>query len=330
MLFAGLDIGGTKVEIAILQLKQSAGRVGYTVLSRQRQAIRRLEGYPSYLEQITSFIRTSLQEAGVEPQNLSGIGLSLPGSVDPDSMKILSSNTRILEGEDLRLDIIKGLNLGCPVVCYNDALCFCVAEAYALESFDFGHANFSPRYSSVAGIILGTGVGGGLVLAGQPLVGARGASCEWGHIPLVTNGLPCYCGGLGCAEAYLSGPAMEGIFNGRRYSQVPNPQSAAEIFALAEQMEPLALSVLADYRRKLAELVAFIVQICDPGVVVLGGGVSQQDSIYEGLSKEVAAKLFVKERGPAITKNMLGDSSGVLGAAFLAARSSSLEAFPKL
>jgi fructokinase len=268
----GYDIGGTKTEIVLLNSQRE-------VLFQMREATQRDLGYHHILSVLKKLFENAIKEQKIALKDISSIGLALPGTVDPESQKMLIGNTRILEGKNIKEDVLKILGLNVPIHAENDANCFALAECL----FGVGKSMSS---QSMVGIILGTGVGGGIVLNGKIHPGRRGAAGEIGHTFLLKNEKPCYCGQLDCAELYLCG---EGFKN----------------------------SSLSEYKQNLALFLARLTNILDPDYFVLGGGISKTDALYSDLEKLMIPHLFYKENPPKILKHKLTDSAGSIGAALL-------------
>ena len=232
----------------------------------------------------------------------------MPGSISPASGCIRNSNTIVLNRRPLADDL--GRALGREVRIENDANCFALSEA--ADGAGEGRA-------VVFGVILGTGVGGGLIVYGRLLRGANALAGEWGHNPLPRMradeypGPRCYCRREGCIETFLCGGALAEEY-GRRSGQ---KIAAEEVARRADQGDPVALRALDAYRDRLARALASIVNVVDPDVIVLGGGVSNIDRVYQGLQPLVREYAFTDALATPIVKNRHGDSSGVRGAAWL-------------
>lgn len=331
MFFFGYDIGGSKIEAALFTTQPGVkcsckfetqnlhGEiVEVSLLGKQRVPTERHLGYEQIISKLSHLCKTICGEHGVQLAQLTRIGVGVPGSVDPQTQVYLKGSTFALVGKAVGLDLANALKVSCPVRCENDANLFALAEALG----GAGVAHFRATGKNVSdqtgiGLILGTGVGGGIVLKGRLLSGVRGAAAEIGHSILYPNGTSCYCGRNGCAEMYLGGPALEAAFGQRRYSQIEGPMSAVDIFRMAENFEPASISVLQEYKRNLGRLLGNLATILDPDYFVFGGGLSQQKFLYEGLSDEVARNAFLSEARIPIYQHLLGDSSGVVGAGLL-------------
>ncbi|HWX88732.1 MAG TPA: ROK family protein, partial [Rhizomicrobium sp.] len=234
------------------------------------------------------------------------IGMAIPGSESFGSHLIKNANTTYLNGKPLRLDLEKMLTR--PVRLANDANCFALSEASDGAAAGAG---------AVFGVIAGTGVGGGVVVHGEVLGGAHGIGGEWGHIPLpaptleeVTSAPLCYCGKRGCLEVWCSGPGLAADFK-----RVTGRDASAEEIATSSGLEECAaMDRLID---RFARAMATLVNILDPDVIVLGGGLSNVERLYRDLPPLVEKYGFNLGGPPRIVKNQHGDSSGVRGAAWL-------------
>jgi fructokinase len=231
------------------------------------------------------------------------IGIGTPGSLSARDGTLKNSNTTCLNGRPLRADL--EARLGLEVRLENDANCFALAEA--LHGSGRGHA-------MVFGVILGTGVGGGIVHDGRVWSGPQHIAGEWGHHAIDPDGPPCYCGQRGCVETMLSGPALEAAYA----AEGGSPSGAGEVGMRAAVGETAAAAVLERYLDRFGRALANLITILDPDVVVLGGGLSNLDALYGRGRDAVARYVFNDELRTPIVRNQLGDSAGVLGAALLA------------
>ena len=308
----GVDLGGTKTEAVVLRLQGSASERSYQLLARVRTATDRDRGYEHVVDNTARLIDEAIAEAGLATRPKIGVGM--PGSITmlaedgsrSDVARVKNSNTTCLNGRPFRRDL--SARLGATIAFANDANCFALAEA------TFGEA----RGEVVFGVILGTGVGGGVVLCrdGTPWAwdGAQGIAGEWGHVSLdPAHGPPCYCGRRGCIEQYLSGPAIEA-----RYAIRSN--EALRLPAIAERAnkgETHAIEVLDETADLFGRALSIVIDVLDPAVIVVGGGVSNLEVLYRRGVREVARWIFNDELRTKIVKHSLGDSAGVLGAALL-------------
>ncbi len=290
----GIDLGGTKIEGIVLS---ADGRV----VERERIPTEQESGYDHIVGRIVGLIEELRKRAGGTRQ----IGIGTPGSLSARDGTLKNSNTLCLNGKPLGADLEE--RVGMPLYVENDANCFALAEAQLGAARDG---------DIVFGVILGTGVGGGIVVNQRIWTGPQHIAGEWGHHSIDPNGPHCYCGQRGCVEMLLAGPALE-----RSYETAGGESiDAAQIAKRANDGEPHAVSVLDTYLALFGRAMANLISILDPSVVVLGGGLSNLDVLYERGRDEVAARVFNDELRTPIRKNELGDSAGVIGAALLAKR----------
>lgn len=321
LLRIGVDLGGTKTEAVAVRL----GGADPEVLARRRIPTARDLGYEHIVEQTRALVADVAREAGVEDVTSAelGIGVGMPGSVTtrrPDGSAsdvplVKNSNTTCLNGRPFRADLAKALGRT-DVAFANDANCFALAEAV------WGAA----RGARVAfGVIMGTGVGGGVVIRDEPTAlapagrtrawdGAQGIAGEWGHVALEpAGGPPCYCGRRGCIETYLSGPSIERDYTARSGAT----KRLADIAELAIEGDKVAVALLAERVEIFGRALSVVINVLDPDVIVLGGGVSNLALLYDEGLRAVGRWVFNDELRTRIVKNELGDSAGVLGAALL-------------
>lgn len=289
----GIDLGGTKTEILALD-KDGAIRL--------RRRIATPRDYDSLLQTLVELVRGAETELDIR----GSLGMAIPGSESFGTHLIKNANTTYLNGKPLRLDL-ENL-LARPLRLANDANCFALSEASdgAAKGADI-----------VFGVIAGTGVGGGVVIDGKVLGGAHGIGGEWGHIPLpapsageLDDAPLCYCGKRGCVEVWCSGPGLAADFK-----RVTGRTATAEEIASSDgAQEHAAMDRLVD---RFARSLATMVNILDPDVIVLGGGLSNVERLYRDLPPLVEKYGFNLGGQPHIVKNIHGDSSGVRGAAWL-------------
>ena len=324
--YLGIDVGGTKTEVALFSITEGKvddehyfekNQMQYSArfLARERMETLRRGGYDSAITRIIALCKKIMNDKNIDVNSLSGVGIGLPGPVDPEKLQMIAGNSAIFIDQPISLNLKEALNYNGEIKVANDANCFTLAET--LAGAGYKHKLSKKNFRSL-GIILGTGVGGGFCYDEELYVGRRGGASEWGHIPFVSEGHPCYCGNLGCVEQYLSGPALEASFAMRMYSQILHRPKAAEIFELAELKDPMAMAVVKRYKRYLGKFVSTLSQIYDPDIIILGGGVSLQKELYREIHQAMMPYLFIKNSPPEVVPHMLGDSSGVLGAALLA------------
>jgi len=287
----GVDLGGTKIEVVCLD------RDGGERLRRRRPTPR--GDYDATLAAIAALVRDAQAEAGERCT----VGVGIPGTVSADTGLVKNANSTWLNGRALGRDLEAAL--GRPVRVANDANCFALSEAT-----DGAGAGFD----TVFGVILGTGVGGGLVVGGRVLAGANGIAGEWGHDPLPwpgddeRPGPACYCGRSGCIETWLSGPALA------REARTRDARAAAEAAAAGD---PVAAAALERYVDRLARGLASVINLFDPHAIVLGGGLSNVEALYRRVPQAWGRHVFSDRVHTRLLRNRHGDSSGVRGAARL-------------
>jgi fructokinase len=289
----GVDLGGTKIEIIAL------GGGGTELLRRRIQSPQ--GDYRATVAAIAGLVAEVESQLGAT----GSLGVGIPGTLGAGGL-VKNANSTWLIGQPLARDLSDAL--GREVRLANDANCFALSEA------SDGAGRGSPV---VFGVILGTGVGGGVVVDGRVLAGAHGIAGEWGHNPLpamstaeLAEAPPCYCGRRGCIETWCSGPAVTAAFE----RETGRKLSVGEIAASDVPEAKAALERLLD---RLARSLASVVNILDPDAIVLGGGLSNLEILTRELPKRVEAYSFTPEAPPKIVKNKHGDSSGVRGAAWL-------------
>ena len=293
----GIDLGGTKIEGVVLG-------DDLVPLERRRVPTERERGYEHIIERVAGLVEALRATA----PGSDVVGIGTPGALSARDGTLKNSNTVCLNGRPLHADLER--RLGLRVLLENDANCFALAEA---------HAGAGQGHAMVFGVILGTGVGGGLVHDGRLWSGPQHIAGEWGHHAIDPAGPPCYCGQRGCVETLLSGPALEAAY---RAAGGP-PLAAAEIAARAATGERAARDVVDRYLDRFGRALANVIDVLDPDVVVLGGGLSKLEALYDRGRAVVARYVFNDELRTPIVPNRLGDSAGVIGAALLARQRSS-------
>lgn len=292
MMRIGIDLGGTKTEGILMD---SQGRI----LERERRVTPQSDGYRAVLANIANLVKT-LENRSVEQCS---VGIATPGSLSPATGRMRNSNTVCMNGQPVLEDLQNLMQREIRIA--NDADCFALSEATDGAASGAG---------VVFGIIIGTGTGGGIVVDGRPLSGLQNIAGEWGHNPLGNEQRPCYCGRLDCVETYLSGPGLLKTW----ISAGGQPdKNTADIALLAEQGDDLARQVLSNYNQHFARALASVINILDPDVVVLGGGLSNIESLYRTLPEALKEHVFSDTMYTQIVRNRHGDSSGVRGAAWL-------------
>ena len=285
----GIDLGGTKIEGILTD-------ENYETITRKRIPTNQDEGYISILESIKNLILELVQESNDKVS----IGVCTPGALSLSSGLIKNSNTQCLIGKDLQNDLKNILHYNVSIE--NDANCFALAET---------KLGAGKNSDLVFGVIMGTGVGGGIIIDGKIHHGRTNIAGEWGHHCLHTEGNSCYCGNKGCVETYISGPALE-----KKWSNLTNQnQSLPEIIKSSDNSNfpNWKKSFLDDFGSSLAN----VIDILDPDMIVLGGGVSNIDFLYSEGKNSIYEKVFSDIVDTPITKNELGDSAGVFGACML-------------
>ncbi len=296
----GVDVGGTKIEA--LALDPNGAETGRRRIPAPRG------DYDASIIAIRDLVRSLIAEFAIS--DLAGVGVGIPGSLSPATGLVRNANSVWLNGRPFRDDLTAAL--GHPVLVENDANCFALSEAVDGAARDA---------RSVFGVILGTGVGGGLVIDQRVHLGRNGVAGEWGHNPLPWPradehpGPACWCGKRGCLETYLSGPALEAEYaqaTGERFSVPAIAQRAAE-------GDAIALAALSRYADRLARAVAAVVNVFDPDVIVFGGGLSNLDKVIAEAQRHLPRWVFSDVCETRLSRNRWGDSSGVRGAAWLPA-----------
>jgi fructokinase len=322
-LSVGVDLGGTKIEAVVVESRSGDGGASPPIRARQRVATEREQGYDHIVATTVQLVADTVAAAGLAV--LPPVGVGMPGGVTfrrqdgtrSEVALVKNSNTTCLNGRPFRADFESAMRRRFGelpdggVVFANDANCFALAEA------TFGAA----RGARIAfGVILGTGVGGGVVfrVGGAPMAwdGAQGIAGEWGHVVLdPVAGPPCYCGRRGCVEQYLSGPAIERAHERRSGSRLPVAEIAGRVAHDSD-----ARATMDEVIDVFGRSIAMVVDVLDPDAIVLGGGVSNLDALYDRGRDAVARWVFNDELKTAIVRNELGDSAGVVGAALLVSR----------
>lgn len=289
----GIDVGGTKIEIAALD---DAGN------ERLRRRLPTPQGdYPATLQAIARLVDLCERELGER----GSVGVGIPGAESPSSGLIRNANSTCLIGRPLRHDL-EAL-LGREIRLANDANCFALSEACD------GSARGA---ATVFGVILGTGVGGGLVVGGRALRGAHAIAGEWGHNPLGEADdapPPCYCGRRGCIETYLSGPGLAAD----HFRHTGQQLDAPAIEGAAAGGDAGCEATLQRFEARLGRALASVINLFDPEVVVLGGGLSNMQRLYRNLPARCGPHVFSDDFYTRIVPPAHGDSSGVRGAARL-------------
>jgi fructokinase len=292
----GIDLGGTKIE-GILLDDQGHEK------ARQR-VVTPVGDYTGTVHAITDLV-ADLELLANLNHNETTVGIGIPGTVSPATSLIKNANSTCLIGQTLDKDLTKALKR--PVRLANDANCFAVSEA--TDGAGAGAA-------LVFGVILGTGVGGGVAIEGKAVGGINGIAGEWGHNPLPwpvdeeRPGPECYCGLKGCIETFLSGPGLAADYE-------RNSGEACKASDLVNMGNPAAKAALSRYEHRLARALASVINILDPDVIVLGGGLSNITRLYDSVPSLWDQWVFSDRVNTRLLANVHGDTSGVRGAAWL-------------
>ncbi|BCB28005.1 N-acetylglucosamine kinase [Sulfurimicrobium lacus] len=292
----GIDLGGTKIEIVALD-DQGVERL-------RRRVPTPCGDYSATLQAIAGLV----QEAETELGQCGSVGIGTPGAISRATGRLKNSNSVHLNGQPILQDL-EAL-LGRPVKIANDANCFALSEA--TDGAAAGAA-------VVFGVIIGTGTGAGIVVDGKILTGANGIAGEWGHNPLPwpeaqeLPGPQCYCGRRGCIETFLSGPGMVKLHQ----QDTGETLSPEEIVARAFASDLACEHSLRAYENRLARSLAHVINILDPDVIVLGGGMSNIERLYTRVPEIWGRWVFSDRVDTRLVRHRFGDSSGVRGAAWL-------------
>ena len=293
----GIDLGGTKIEGIVLESKEKPIEV-----IRHRVDTEEKKGYLQVVDNIKSLVEYIENKIN---HKFDKLGIGTPGTLDPATGLLKNSNSQCLNGMPLKKDLSKTLDKS--ILIQNDANCFALAETL------LGSVNDQyPHAKNVFGIIIGTGVGGGVIINGKTVYGSQGIGGEWGHTIVTDNGDECYCGKRGCVETVISGRALQTYYkniSGRKlkfeeiYATKDNDKYAKETFE----------RLITYFGKGLSN----VVNIIDPEVIVLGGGLSNINELYTEGYNELKKYVFNPTFSTPILKPKLGDSAGVYGAALL-------------
>lgn len=295
----GIDLGGTKIEGVILRSMEDP-----TPLIRTRIDTEAAKGYEHIVKQISRLVKQMEKESGL---SASRVGFGTPGVLDPVLKTMKNCNSTQLNGMPLKTDLEK--ELGIPIVIANDANCFALAET------KWGIVKDKmPDAKLVFGIIMGTGVGGGIVFNGQVWNGAHGIAGEWGHNFLDESGGPCYCGKIGCVEKVLSGPSLQAYYHSLSGQSLKLKEIVARYQTGNDDAAVKTMDRLIHY---FGKAISVVTNMLDPDVFVIGGGVGNIELIYEKGAQSLQQFIFNNRVDVKILKPSLGDSAGVFGAAAL-------------
>ncbi len=288
----GVDLGGTKTEAILMN---SSGEI----LSRERRPTPAKEGYDAILENIVDLVHSLENQAGEE----SFVGIGTPGAISTSTGLLKNSNTVCMNGMPVQADLERRLSRSIRIA--NDANCFALSEAID----GAGQGN-----EVVFGVIMGTGVGGGIVFRQSIHQGPQHIAGEWGHNVLEPNGPPCFCGKNGCVETFLSGP---GLLHAYREEGGDKGDDTKAIVSKAEQGDALAEDTMQLFLDRFGRALSIVVNILDPDVIVLGGGMSNIERLYTEGTAALTRHVFNDELLTKVVRNSHGDSAGVRGAAWL-------------
>ena len=284
----GVDLGGTKTEGVLVDEE-------FQVIERKRVPTNQNNGYESILNTIKDLVNDLKKN-----NEKTSIGVCTPGALSKESGLIKNSNTQCLIGKDLKNDLEKTLEQEISIE--NDANCFALAEA---------RLGAAKNHDTVFGVIMGTGVGGGLVIDGKIHTGRTNIAGEWGHHCIKPNGNECYCGRKGCVETYISGPALE-----KKWNELTN-QNILVSDIVKNSQEDAYKTWKNEFLENFGLSLANVIDILDPDAIVLGGGLSNIPFLYDEGKNLVYENVFSDTVDTPILQNQLGDSAGMFGACIL-------------
>ena len=287
----GIDLGGTKIEIVILDTNKE-------IQFRERVPTESKKGPSHIINQILVLYKKAVSFINNAPHT---IGVGSPGSLSPKTKLLRNSNTLCLNGLPLQELIEQALQK--KIILENDANCFALAEA---------NMGAGKNHDLVFGVIMGTGCGGGFVINNNLRVGPQQIAGEWGHSVINSDGPPSYCGNNGCVETYISGGGLENILKSHGILSL-----TAKDFLNKKQHTDDEKFILKNFYSNFGIALANIINIIDPDIVILGGGLSNHDGLYDIGIQETYNRVFHESPSTPIVKNKLGDSAGVIGAALI-------------
>ena len=288
----GIDLGGTKIEGVVLDADGKE-------LFRKRIPTERDLGYHYILNRLKSMHDDLVSTVPGQPTTF---GIGTPGALSPRTGLLKNSNTVCMNGQPVKADLEK--LIGRKIEIQNDANCFAMAEALLGSGKGKKH---------VFGVIMGTGCGGGIVYKGEVFTGPQAIAGEWGHMCIDPNGPLCYCGQKGCTETFISGGGLENRYAEKYGVRKPLKEVEKAYF----EREPQALEFMQTFFDRFGRALANLIDILDPDIVVIGGGVSNFPAVYTEGVKAVRKYVFTDELETPIVKHQLGDSAGVFGAALV-------------
>ena len=293
----GIDLGGTKIEGIVLESKEKPIEV-----IRHRVDTEEKKGYLQVVDNIKSLVEYIENKIN---HKFDKLGIGTPGTLDPATGLLKNSNSQCLNGMPLKKDLSKTLDK--TILIQNDANCFALAETL------LGSVNDQyPNAKNVFGIIIGTGVGGGVIINGKTLYGSQGIGGEWGHTIVTDNGDECYCGKRGCVETVISGRALQTY-----YKNISGRELKFEEIYATKDNDKYAKETFKRLITYFGKGLSNVVNIIDPEVIVLGGGLSNINELYTEGYNELKKYVFNPTFSTPILKPKLGDSAGVYGAALL-------------
>ncbi len=289
----GIDLGGTKTEAVLLDPDE-------TVLHRHRISTPRGKTYSFLLDTVCRQIRDTADQ--IPGDQSYSVGIGLPGTMHQKTGEVHKAGISCLIGNPFQRDIED--NLGFPVKMENDANCFAYVEAIK---------GAGKNHGTVLGVIMGTGCGGGICINGKIQDGLHGIAGEWGHFAIDPSGRKCYCGNTGCVETKISGTGVEAAF----FEAFNKPIKMKDIVTGFRNNDPQCSRIFEQFIEDFGRVFGGIISIFDPDVVVLGGGLSNIDELYDMGAQKISQYAYHDRITTPVLKNRLGDSAGALGAALL-------------
>ena len=293
----GIDLGGTKIEGIVLKSKENPEEI-----IRHRINTEEEKGYSQVINNIKSLVNHIENKINYKFKRL---GIGTPGTIDPETGLLKNSNSQCLNGMPIQKDLAKTLDK--VILIQNDANCFALAETLLGSVKDQ-----YPDAKNVFGIIIGTGVGGGVIIDGKTVYGSQGIGGEWGHTIVTDDGDECYCGKRGCVESVISGRALQ-IY----YNKISGKKLKLEEIYAKKNIDNHAKETFERLITYFGKGLSNVVNIIDPDVIVLGGGLSNIDELYDEGYDELKKYVFNPTFKTPLLKPKLGDSAGVYGAALL-------------
>lgn len=299
MKYWGIDLGGTKIECAVIEFDK-----GLHIIARKRIPTEAHKGYIHIIQQVKQLVNDVAREVGETP---AAIGFATPGVLEPATKLMKNCNTVCMNGKPMQHDIEEALQVNVKLA--NDANCFALAEAL------MGAGKNHPGAEVVFGVILGTGVGGGLVVHKKIISGIHGIAGEWGHNVLEENGEPCYCGKAGCVEKVIAGPALESYYKELSGEDVKLKEVVAKHLQGNNKHATKTIERLLEFYGKG---ISTLINVLDPDLIIIGGGVGNINILYTEGYERIRKYVFNnRQLSTPVCKPLLGDSAGVIGAALL-------------